>query len=228
VPSSPLIDAPRPVVWKLRATWCIAALDEALGLSAQQVDVHDGEWDAAQRAFHLFLASAAEHNDPATREAAGRLRKGLLMGAGTEQTTYSYDEEVDFGRQQLSRVAKEPLAADAKKIAGIGEHLKRIDTATEALAKAIGRAPGQKRAATPSKRLREALSACSATFNVLHDEITWLIEHTPAGKHREHLEALHAPFLALLERYPARPGTSGSEGEAEPAEPQGGAEPKPD
>jgi hypothetical protein len=229
-----LLNAPRPVAWKLRTLWCIAALDDALGASAVQTAPLDAEWDAAQRAFDLFLLSAAEHNEAAVREAAGRLRKGVLSGAGAAQTKLDLDAEVDFGRQQLSRIAKAPFAADAAMIPGIDAHLQRIEAATEALAKGIGRGTGQKRPAAPSKRLREALSGCSTAFNAIHDDIAWHIEHTPSGKERDHLEALHAPFLALLERYPPRAAPSGG-GDAEetPGEGQattGGAappEPKP-
>ncbi len=192
-----------------------------LGSSTAVVTERDAEWDSAQRALNLCLATAAEHKDPAVREAAGRLRGALLKGAGTEQTTLSYDEEVDYGRQQLLRAAKDPLAADAKKIPGLRDHLARIDEATEALAKAIGRGPGQKRAAAPSKRLREAMSACVTAFNAIHDEIAWTVEHTPPGKVRDHLEALHAPFLALLDRYPP-PAKSSGEGGTPPAGAKGG------
>jgi hypothetical protein len=91
----------------------------------------------------------------------------------------------------------------------------------------IGRGPGRKRAAAPSKRLRDAVAACSTAFNVIHDEMAWLIEHTPPGKQRNYLEALHAPFLALLDRYPARPASGETEHDTEAAEPQGEPEPKP-
>jgi hypothetical protein len=202
-PSSPLVEAPRPVIWKLRASWCIADLDAALGLTTEQLMVLDAEWDAAQRALNLYLASEAEHKDADRRAAAVRLRGSLLAGAGAEQTGYTYDEEVDFGYQQLSRADKAPLEADTK-LLGLAPYLKRIDHATDALAKGIGREPGKKRAAARSKRLREAVTACTTAFNAIHDELDWLLAHTPAGKHRDALEALHAPFLALLDRYPPR------------------------
>ncbi|WP_437585755.1 hypothetical protein [Sorangium sp. So ce1000] len=204
VPAALLLEAPRPVVWKTRARWAIAELDGALGVaSAAELAELDAEWDSSQRALHMFLGSAAEHREPAHRDAAVRLRGALLAGAGTEQAGYGYDAEVDFGWHQVAIAERAPLAADVKKV-GAAAHLKRIEEATAALAKGLGRGPGQKRAAPRSKRVRETMVACRTAFNAIHEEIDWLIEHTPNGKHREHLEALRAPFLALLERNPPR------------------------
>ncbi|WP_437875751.1 hypothetical protein [Sorangium sp. So ce513] len=204
VPTALLLEAPKPVVWKARAVWSIRTLDEALGVaSAAALAELDTEWDASQRALHLFLASAAESKDPAHRDAAVRLRGALLAGAGTEQTQYAYDAEVDHGWHQIAIAGKAPLAADVKKV-GAGPYLKRVEEATDALAKGLGRSAGQKRAVARSKRIREAMVACTQAFNAIHDDIGWLIAHTPSGKQRDLLEALHAPFLALLERSPQR------------------------
>jgi hypothetical protein len=204
MPAAPLLEAPRPVAWKLRALWGIGRLNEAIGGSPTEVlQKLDAEWDSSQRALNLFLGAAVEHPDQAHREAGLRLRKALLSGEGTAQTILSLDAEVDFGRHQMMITATKPLADDVKKV-GIAAHLKRIGEATEALATGIGRSPGQSRAAAPSKRLREAMAGCTTAFNAIHDELSWLIEHTPAGDDRAHLEALHAPFLALLDRYPPR------------------------
>jgi hypothetical protein len=217
-PSSPLLDVPRPATWKLRIHWCIADLDAALGITSEELGQLDSEWDAAQRALNLFLASEAESEDAGRRAAAGRLRASLLDGAGTEQTKYTYDAEVDFGYQQLSRAGKEPLEADAK-LLGLGPYLQRVERATAALARGLGREPGKKRTMAPSKRLREALAACTTAFNAVHEDLTWLTEHTPPGKHREYLEALHAPLLALLDRYPPHAKPEGGSDEPAPAEP---------
>lgn len=227
VPAALLLEAPKPVIWKARALWSIAALDDALGVaSAAALAELDTEWDTAQRALHLFLASAAESKDPAQRDAAVRLRGALLAGAGTEQTRYTYDAEVDYGWHQVAVAGKAPLAADVKKV-GAGPYLKRIGEATEALAKGLGRSSGQKRAVARSKRIREAVVACTQAFNAIHGEIGWLIEHTPSGKQRELLEALHAPFLALLERSPQRaPAAAAPEEEEEDAEEEDAEEPE--
>jgi len=211
-PASPLGEAPVLVTLKLRAAWMIRDLDDALGASREVRAELDGEWDAAERALNLYLASEAEHKDPLRRAAALRLRSSLLAGAGTEQTNYDYDAEVDFGLQQISRARKAPLADDVA-LLGLDSYLQRVEDATNSLAKGIGREPGQKRAGAPSKRLREATAACSATFNAIHETLSFLIEHTRTGKERDRIEALRAPFVSLLDRYPQR-----AKPEEEPAE----------
>ncbi len=218
MPKASLLDAPRPVTWKLRLVWSIRDLDEALGVSPEALGLIDTEWDASQRALHLFLASETEQKDPERKAAAERLRGSLLAGAGTEQTTYGYEEEVDFGYQQIARSKKAPLEADVQKV-GLGPYLARVEEATNALAKGIGREPGKKRAA-PSKRLREALGVCSTAWNAVHEDLDFCFEHARPGKEREMLDALRAPFLALLERYPAKAKSeeaAGGTGEGEGA-----------
>ena len=207
--SAQLIEAPRPIAWKLRAMWVIADLDQALSLGSSEALARlDEAWDSAQRALSLTLAAGREHPEPAHRDAAERLQSALLAGSGAEQTTYSYDEEVDFGRHQVAVTSKGALAGDAKKL-GLGAYLARVGETTEALAEGLGRAPGQKRAPARSKRMRDALIACSSTFNAIHDEMLFLLDHLPPGPARDHLEALQQPFLALLDRYP--PKTSAGE-----------------
>ncbi|WP_438015959.1 hypothetical protein WMF18_34665 [Sorangium sp. So ce315] len=134
---------------------------------------------------------------------------------------------MDHGWHQVAIAGKAPLAADVKKV-GAGPYLKRVEEATEALAKGLGRSSGQKRAVARSKRIREAVVACTQAFNAIHDDIGWLIAHTPSGKQRDLLAALHAPFLALLERSPQRaPATAAPEEEvAEDAEEEGGEDPE--
>jgi hypothetical protein len=207
-PLTLLIDAPRPVAWKLRVTWSITTLKYALGsVSAELLDQLDAEWDSSQRALDLTLSAAMEHRDAAHRRAATSLRQALLAGNGDEQTGYSYDAEVDFGRRQRALTSSGPLAEDTKTV-GIVEHLHRIHEATEALARGLGRTPGQPRSVPRVRRVREALAGCAAAFTTIHDEIRWLIEHTPEGEAKKRLHALHAPFLALLDRYLGRVPTS--------------------
>jgi hypothetical protein len=97
-----LVDAPRPVVWKLRATWAISDLALALGVaSAEVLAALDSDWDAGQRSFNSFVASAQDDAAPEVRAAAVRVGKTMLGGGGTAQTILSYDEEVDYGRNQI-------------------------------------------------------------------------------------------------------------------------------
>ena len=217
MPSLSLVEAPRPVVWKLRAMWAIASLRDILGgASAEVLAQLDGDWDSAQRKLYHHLGSASEEKDAGKRAAVERLRGALLRGGGTGQTTLAYDDEVDFGRQQIALVRSEPLAADAKKV-GLATIIKQIDEATEALAKGLGRGPGQKRSAPRSTRLREALTECSTAFNWIHQDLVWTAEHTPPGPARTLLDELLAPFAALLSRLPAS-GAAAKGGELGPHE----------
>ncbi len=196
----PLADTPAVVVWKLRTLWGIRAVAKATGVDA--LAEFDAEWDSAQRALNLAVGAAEEHKEPATRAAAGRIRLSLLSGGGVAQTQIGFDQEVDFGLNQIDLASRSPLAADVK-TAGVGEHLKRIQAATEAFAVALGRDTGKGRAPARGRRIREALIACSTAFNGIHDEIEWAIEHTSDHEQRARLEGLLAPLNGLLERYPA-------------------------
>ena len=203
--SASTIDASHPVIWKLRITWAIAALKQALGSST--LEELDASWDSCQRKLNYRLAEHAESKDPAVQKAAERLRAQLLEGNGTGQTTSDYDQEVDFGRKQIELVKEGAAAADVKKLK-IGDLIQEIEETTEALAKGRGRTAGAKRAAAPSIQQREALTACSAAFNGVHDTIAWFIDNTPNGPDRDKLTELQAPFEALLARNPPRAAAS--------------------
>ena len=154
VPSA--FDAPLPVLWKLRIAWVLATLKQALG--SGKLDELDGAWDSVQRRVHHRLAENEESRDPEIRQAAERLRGRLLDGGTTGQTMLGYDEEVDFGRQQVELAKDAQVASDIKKLK-LGELLAKIAEATEALAKGTGRKAGMTRAGAPSAQQREALLA---------------------------------------------------------------------
>jgi hypothetical protein len=197
-----LMTVPRPVVWKLRITWGITDLRLVLGTASSEVlERFDGSWDRTQRRLSFAVSSAAEHPDPTWRQAAERVRSALLLGNGTAQTTLGYDEEVDFGIQQVKLASEDPLAADIKLLA-LNDHIAEIGKTTEELAGGLGRTPGQKRTGARSTRLREALATCTAIFNSVHDEIEWLLAHVAPGETHDQLVQLHAPLQALLDRYP--------------------------
>jgi hypothetical protein len=214
--SDAALNAPHPVIWKLRITWTIAALKYALGSST--LDELDASWDSCQRKVNYRLAEHAESKDPEVRQAAERLRAQLLHGGGTGQTSFDYDEEVDFGRNQIELMKEPAAAADVKKLK-MGDLLQEIADTTEALAKGAGRTPGTKRSGAPSIQQREALTACSAAFNGVHDEIAWFIENTEKGPDRDKLIELQAPFEALLARNPPRTAVAKATPPAAPAAP---------
>ncbi|MBK8252510.1 MAG: hypothetical protein IPK82_07560 [Polyangiaceae bacterium] len=192
-----LIQAPQPVIWKIRLTWGIAAVLASLG-APRLVDL-DADWDAAQRRLYHGVAAARDDKNKAVQKAADRLAAALLTGAGTAQTNFSLDDEVDFGRAQIAATSKGgPLADDAEKL-NLGAQLADVQKATDALAAALGRSNGQKRHA-PSKQLRLALSECAAAFNAVHEQVAWFVAKTPPGTDRDGLAALLQPLDELLSR----------------------------
>lgn len=218
LPADPL-SVPPDIAWKLRATWAIAVLRDALGASPEVLAGFDARWDASQRKLFHILGAAASDHDKAIQDAAKRLKGALLSGNGTEQTTLSYDEEVDYGRNQVALMSSGPLVADVT-LLGLAGMRDQISQVTEVLAQGIGRGPGEKRAPSRSRRIRAAVAGCATAFNGIHGELTWMIEHTPPGAVRTQLEAMLAPLQALLERYPAPEGTEAeAEAGAEPTEP---------
>src|SRR5262249_11868563 len=82
----------------------------------------------------------------------------------------------------------------------------RIDETTEALARGIGRGPGEKRSLPRGKLIRLARVACVSHFNGIHSELPWPIACSRPGEERSRLEQMLAPSQALLDRYPAPAG----------------------
>jgi hypothetical protein len=199
-----LLEAPHPVVWKLRLRKGIGAIVAALG--TVPLSTLDAAWDASQRRLFFHIAIGVDSEDAAVRAAADRLRSQLLIGAGTAQTQLDYDDEVDFGRQQVKLTSPGgPLAADAKKV-NLGDALADVAKTTEALAKGLGRAEGSKRKA-PSRQLRDAVAECAASFTAVHQDLTFFLEHTPPGPERDHLASLLKPLEELLARRAVTPAT---------------------
>ena len=211
--SGDALGMPRDVAWKLRATWAIAALRDALGASPEVLAELDAAWDASERRLYHRICCSAEDRDPAVREAAERLRGALLSGNGTAQTNLTYDEEVDYGRHQVVLMSKGAVARDVQ-ICGLAGAREEIAEVTEALAHGLGRAPGEKRKGSRHQRIRAARSACAAAFNGIHGEIAWFIGNMVPSKGRTRAEKLLAPFRALLERYPAGSGAGDLDEEA--------------
>lgn len=214
------LGAPLPVLWKLRLTTSIAALEGAVGSEA--ITEVDAAWDSAQRRLHYELLARTEDADAAMKAAAARLRGLLLIGGGSGQTALDYDAEVDFGRQQLA-LAKEAKAAADVALLGLEARLTEAAEATERLAAAIGRRAGQARQGAPSDLRREAVAACARAFNAVHEDLDFYLGALEKGPDRERVRELRAPLEALLARSaspagkaPAEAGT-GEEAAAQPA-----------
>lgn len=198
-----LMDLPRVVYWKLRASSAIEWLRAALGVgTAEVLEALDGNWDRLQRRLNHRIGDAEEDSKATHREAAKRLRGQLLSGNGTAQTNISYDEEIDFGWNQVE-LASKGATAEYVKLLGLGDLLHEINAATNDLAKGLGRTPGQKRTAPRFARVRAALAECAGVFNGVHDDIAWAVAHSEPGPEQDQLKALLQPFEGLLERYPA-------------------------
>jgi hypothetical protein len=106
-----LLNAPQPVIWKLRLRWGSAGVIAALG--AASIAELDGNWDSAQRRLFHRVATGIDDDDRAVRAAADRLSAQILAGAGVAQTQYDFEAEVDFGLNQIALTqADGPLAAD--------------------------------------------------------------------------------------------------------------------
>ncbi len=206
-----LATTPVVVQWKLSGTWGIRTLVRAMSVG-NNAEL-DNEWDAAQRSFAASVAAEEDHQDPAHRAAAGRIRTALLSGAGTSQTLLELDGEFEFGKQQLVLAEETALSADLK-LTDLGPKLDRIREATVALGKGIGRVPGKNRAPARWLRIRETLQECIGAFTSIHDGLEWAIAHSPSGPERDKLEQMLEPFQALLERYPA---PAAAEAKAAPA-----------
>ena len=198
-----LLNAPQPVIWKLRLRWGSAGVLAALG--ATSLVELDGSWDSAQRRLFHRVAAGVDSEDADVRAAADRLSAQILAGTGVAQTQYDFDAEVDFGLNQIALTqAGGSLAADAKKLK-LGDALADVEKTTEALAKGIGRGTGDKRR-PPSRKLRSAIAECAASFNAVHEDIAWFVGRTPPGAERDKLTALLVPLEALLSRHaPATP-----------------------
>ncbi|MRG96073.1 hypothetical protein [Polyangium spumosum] len=190
-------DAPLLVTCKLRLTWVIAELVSARG-GADSAQAADDAWDSAQRRGQSLLHAATLDPSPDRRAAATRLQKALMKGTGTAQTKLRYQQEVDYGRTQLS-LANEPQNAADIDLLGLGGWLVEVEQATESLAEAIGYEQGTGR--RPFQRRRAALSACSTNFVVVENELAWALRHGDEADHKR-VSALLESLHGLARRYP--------------------------
>jgi hypothetical protein len=191
-------DAPVLVGLKLRLRWGIAELAAALEGAASSKD-NDTAWDNAQKQLNGYLAAAAASSDPQKRDAAKRLQKSLLLGAGEGQTKLKYQQEVDFGRKQVLLMSQGQGAADVA-LLGLAPVKGEIATTTEALASAIGHGDSGGR---PFERRDAAVALCRAAFAHVSDSLAWLSLNGQPGTDRDRAAALRLPLENLVARYPA-------------------------
>ncbi|MBK9264642.1 MAG: hypothetical protein IPM54_33260 [Polyangiaceae bacterium] len=196
--STPLWNAPMTAVVKIRMKRTVMGLLEAIA-GAGGAKGCDRQWDSCQKQLNGLLGVAAESNNTAKREAAERLQKMLLLGAGAGQTQLRYQEEVDFARKQAALTSQGQGAADVA-LLGLGPIMAEIASATDALAAAIGHGETNR---TPYRRKATAAMECATTFAWAADTLSWMVEHGGEGAERELAMALHASLVELAERYVA-------------------------
>src|SRR5262249_52285341 len=129
----------------------------------------------------------------------------LCPGGTTGMTTKGFDDEVDYGRNQVRVARAEPLAKDIAGL-GLGDHLDDIAKATEALARGLGRTggDGEGKAHTPgSRRIVQAVRQCAASFNFVYEGTSRLLDEVSDAHERATLEAIVGSLDGMLARAPA-------------------------
>lgn len=197
-PARPLEEASVTVFSKLQLQWTLEVLAE-IREGAGSAGDRDRDWDTVQKRLKIRIDSAAVDEDMQKQEAAERLRKVMLMGAGQAQTKLKYQQEVDFGRQQVQRAATGQTAADIA-LLGLGGIITDIQRTSDALAAAIGYGQNTQ---PPSERLRLALAACASMFSLVAGQLAWLAAHGQVGMEQTRAAKLRASLEALAARYPA-------------------------
>lgn len=193
----PLGDAPVFVALKLQLMWPIAEVVRALS-GAGTAKSCDEAWDGTQKLLNGLLAVGLASKDPAQRAAAGRLQKLLVLGDGEKQTQLKYQQEVDFGRQQIRLMSDNQHASDVA-LLGLQSVLADISATTNALAQAIGHG---ETGLPPAKRKRATTSACVQAFGAVAQQLEWLAEFGMAGADRQKAITLRLALVELAERYP--------------------------
>lgn len=192
-----LADQPRRVGWKVRLLWSVGVLAAALGLvDPQKLAALDARFDASERRLFAKNVLDLTDSDPALQEAAKRVQ-ALLLPDGLKQINYTYDQEVLFGRGQIT-LAVDHLSAEVA-LLGLQPFLDQVSAATEALAAALGIAPGKTRDIAKSHRIKEALRSTQRDFKAVLSDILWHAEHAPTAADREALLALTKPLQAALQ-----------------------------
>lgn len=204
-PAKPLWNAPVLVTIKIRMKRSIHGLLVAIAGSGGAKGC-DRVWDACQKQLNGMISVHSVSHDATKRDAAARLQKTLLIGAGAAQTQLRYQEEVDFGRKQAALVAEGQGATDAT-LLGLHPLLNEIAAATEALAATIGHG---ETVSPPYLRRAKAVTTCALTFGWAADYLDWMIQSGGNSPERDIAMTLHASLAELSQRYPAPVRTSHS------------------
>jgi hypothetical protein len=202
--------APLPVIVKLRLKQVVYDLLQALSVAGNP-RAYDRTWDACQRQLRAELAAAAVSDNPAKRAAAKRLQDVLLLGVGDNEARLRYQEEVDFGRIQLSLAAHGQTEADVA-LLGLDPLLTEIAAVTDGLATALGDSGPPSFVHTQKAK---AVAKCVNVFGWAADTLGWLLESADLAREKELIRTLHGSLLELASRY-AHPPQSKSNRDAPP------------
>lgn len=197
-PAKPLWNAPLLVAVKVRVSRTVQGLLVA-AMGAGSARICDQTWDGCQKRLNHGIGMHLASPDHDKRDAALRLKKILLLGAGEGQTRLRYQEEVDFGRKQVALVASGQGAADVA-LLGLGSTMNEIAVATEALALAIGYGES---VVAPHARRAKATASCVLTFGWAAEYLAWMTSQAGAGDERALAMSLLATLDELASRYPA-------------------------
>lgn len=216
-PAGSLLREPFAVVWRAQLTWSVEDMAAALNAQSNN-DALDIAWDRSQRRLDGQVTADENHDDPVRAAAAARIRKGFLVGRGTEQTTWTLDREVDLGRAQVKRAVSDEYKSDVA-LLGYGPIFAEVHKTTEALARSIGRGDEATKGTPRHARRRAAFGNCVTAFNMVFGQMGWMLEHLPPGEDRDLVASLHATLRALLDRHAPKASAGESEPVAKPATP---------
>jgi hypothetical protein len=201
--TQPIFGIPSLITCKILLIWVLDTLMGVHGVT-DNAKKADKLWDNAQRRLRSLIEMWAAHHDALKCEAAARLRKALLLGAGTAQTMLGYHQEVDFARQQLKTVSTTQTAADIA-LLGLGVAIDDIREATDALADAISYGQTSSR---PFEQRQMAMTNCIATFESVTQTLTQIADNKGLEAQSILAAKLRVPFEALIKRYPATSTTT--------------------
>ena len=179
-PAGSLLREPFAVVWRAQLTWSVEDMAAALNAQSNN-DVLDIAWDRSQRRLDGQVTADENHDDPARSAAAARIRKGFLVGRGTEQTTWTLDREVDLGRAQVKRAVSDEYKSDVA-LLGYGPIFAEVHKTTEALARSIGRGDEATKGTPRHARRRAAFGNCVTAFNLVFGQMGLDARSPPAGR----------------------------------------------
>ena len=107
-----------------------------------------------------------------------------------------------MGREQVGMARREDTS-EAIAALGLQGVMGRIERATEALARGLGRDRDSGPRLSPSQSIRRATTACRSDLFNVYEQLEWALESEPSQARRSRIEGLMAPIKSLLQRQAA-------------------------